>query len=127
MLFVLIWPVLGLLLFAFLPWRIALPFWLIILGLSLLSSWKHMRSQKKMPLVIGKKAMIGDRAVVKQIVEQKVEVDYKGELWQSVSDVPLSPGQEVIILRIEGLVLHVVPASDGAGGTQAAAAKVKKS
>lgn len=80
-----------------------------------------------MPPVIGKKAMIGDRAVVKQIVEQKVEVDYKGELWQSVSDVPLSPGQEVIIVRVEGLVLHVVPASRGPEGIQRIDALVKKS
>jgi membrane protein implicated in regulation of membrane protease activity len=56
---------------------------------------------------------------------QKAEVDYKGELWQSISDEPLSPGQEVIILKIEGLILPVVPASGG--GTQGVGAKMEKS
>jgi membrane protein implicated in regulation of membrane protease activity len=115
---ILTWPLLGLLLFAFLPWWFALPLWLIILGLSVLSSWKNMRSQERMPLVIGAKAMVGDRAVVTQVANQKVEVDYRGELWQAVSDEPLSRGQEVIILRVDRLVLYVMPAPDGAKDAQ---------
>ena len=114
MFFVLIWPLLGLLMFAFLPWQIALPLWLIILGLSLFFSWRNMRSQERVPSVTGRKAMVGGRGVVIEVDGLKVEVDYRGELWQAVSDEPLFPGQEVMIMSIEGLILNVIPDPGGA-------------
>ena len=105
-------PVAALLLFAVLPRRMALPIYLLFLGLSFYLTWRDMRAQRRIPPAVGKKTMIGDRALVVRVANEKVEVDYKGETWKVVSNRPLHPGQEVIIVRVEGLVLHVVPMSE---------------
>ncbi len=99
----------ALLVFAVLPWRIALPLYLLVLVFSLFSAWRDMRAQSRIPPITGKKGMIGDRAVVVRVESEKAEVEYKGETWKAVSDQPLHPGQEVVILRLEGLILHVAP------------------
>jgi membrane protein implicated in regulation of membrane protease activity len=106
----LILPLLGLVLFKFLPWREALPLYVVILIVSFGLFWKIMQAQRRRP-VIGKKAMIGDLAVVVSVKGDEVKVDYWGETWRAVSPQPLHQGQQVIIKGMEGLTLRVAPLS----------------
>ena len=104
----LILPLLGLILFVFLLWQVALPLYMVMLVVSLGIYWKIIQAQRRRP-VIGKRAMIGDRAVVVRIGGDAVEVEYEGEIWRAVSPEPLHQGQQVVIESVEGLVLRVAP------------------
>ena len=107
----LVLPLLGLLLFIFLIWQIALPLYVIILIASLGIYWKIIQAQRRRQ-VTGKKAMIGGQAVVVRVEGSNVEVDYEGEIWRASSPQPLQLGQQVIIEAVEGLALRVSPATD---------------
>ncbi len=100
---------LGWILFLILSWQIALPLYMIAVIISLVIYWKIIQSQRQQP-VIGKRAMIGDQAVVVNLKEGEVEVDYRGEIWRAVSSQPLQAGQKVMIDGVEGLILRVKPA-----------------
>jgi membrane protein implicated in regulation of membrane protease activity len=106
-------PLLALVLFVFLPWQLALPLYLPIAISSLAIARKAMQAQH-LPLVNGKEAMLGDRAVVVAVSGRKADVHYRGETWHALSSQPLHPGQQVIIEAVEGLTLRVIPApTDG--------------
>ena len=107
----LVLPLLGFVLFIFLMWQIALPLYVVILGVSLGVYRKVIRAQRRRP-VTGKRAMIDNRAVVVRAEGGEVEVDYEGEIWRASSPQPLQPGQQVIIEAVEGLTLRVSPATD---------------
>jgi membrane protein implicated in regulation of membrane protease activity len=100
---------LGWILFLFLSWQIALPLYVIGVIISLAIYWKIVLAQRRRP-AIGKRAMIGDQAVVVSLKEGEAEVDYKGEIWRAVSTQPLRVDQSVIIEGVEGLILRVKPA-----------------
>ena len=104
----LILPLLGLILFVFLLWQVALPLYMVMLVVSLAIYWKIIQAQRRRP-VIGKRAMIGDRAVVVRVGGDAVEVEYEGEIWRAVSPEPLHQGQQVVIESVEGLILRVAP------------------
>jgi membrane-bound serine protease (ClpP class) len=102
----LLFVLLGWILFLFLSWQIALPLYVIGIIISLAVYWKIILSQRRRP-IIGKRAMIGDQAVVVDLKEGEAEVDYKGEIWRAVSSQPLQAGQKVMIEGVEGLILRV--------------------
>jgi membrane protein implicated in regulation of membrane protease activity len=104
----LILPLVGLVLFVFLLWQVALPLYAVILGISLGVYWKIIKAQRQRP-AIGRRAMIGGQAVVVKVEEGDIEVDYEGEIWRAVSTEPLHQGQHVIIKGVEGLILRVAP------------------
>jgi membrane-bound serine protease (ClpP class) len=110
----LILPLLGLIFFFFLSWRAALPLYVVLLVSSLGIYWKIIQAQRRRP-TIGKRAMIGDHAVVVRVKGEDVEVDYGGEIWRAVCAQTLQPGQRVMIEALEGLSLRVTPLepSDG--------------
>jgi len=101
-------PLLALILFYLLPWQVALPFYALILVGAIIGYWKALQAQRQPP-VMGRKAMIGDRALVVKAEKGELEVEYKGEIWNAVSPQPLQPGQEVIVEKVEGLTLRVSP------------------
>jgi membrane protein implicated in regulation of membrane protease activity len=101
-------PVLALGLFFWFPWQFALPFYIFILIFSIIAYRKALEAQRQPP-VMGRREMIGERAVVIGAEKGKVEVEYKGEIWSAVSTQPLESGQEVIIEKVEGLMLKVGP------------------
>jgi len=98
----------GWILFLFLSWQIALPLYVIGVIISLTVYWKIILSQRRRP-IIGKRAMIGDQAVVVNLKEGEAEVEYQGEIWRAVSAQPLHRDQQVIIEGVEGLTLKVKP------------------
>jgi len=104
----LVLPLLGLVLFKFLPWRVALPLCLVTVAVSLGGFGKVMQAQRRRP-IIGKRAMIGDQAVVVSVKGDEVWVDYQGETWHAVFPKPLHQGQKVIIEGMEQLTLRIAP------------------
>jgi membrane protein implicated in regulation of membrane protease activity len=80
----LVLPLVGLVLFIFLQWEVALPLYLIIVVGSLAIYWKVIRAQRRRPTT-GKRAMVGGEAVVVRVDGNDVEVDYQGEIWRATS------------------------------------------
>jgi membrane protein implicated in regulation of membrane protease activity len=101
-------PLLALVLFIFLPWPLALLFYLPIAIGSLIGFWKAMQVLRE-PSVTGEGAMIGDQAVVVDVMSGELEVRHKGENWHAVGPQPVHPGQKVIIKGVDGLTLLVAP------------------
>lgn len=101
-------PLVALVLFFILPWRVSLPLYVFLSVGSFLLRRKVTQPQHWRP-VIGKRAMIGDRALVVSVKGNEVEVAYHGEIWQAVSAQPLNPGQQVVINNVKGLILEVAP------------------
>ena len=62
---------------------------------------------RKRKSVCGLSGMLGKVGEVKQWEKNEGKVFVNGELWQAVSDVPLSPGDKVVIQNLEGLTLTV--------------------
>lgn len=63
----------------------------------------------------GMDSMIGTRVIVSTPLQPVGRVDYKGEDWTAVLEDPSSsvdPGTEVLIVGVEGLLLHVQPIVD---------------
>ena len=67
--------------------------------------WSIMERKRKS--VCGMSGMLGKVGEVKQWQNNEGKVFVNGELWQAVSDVPLSPGDKVVIQNVEGLTLTV--------------------
>lgn len=78
-----------------------LSFLLIIIGLALKAR------QKK--VVSGIEAMVGTIAVVQDDFEGQGWVKLGGVLWQAHSPLPLKKGQNIEVVRCEGLTLIVRP------------------
>jgi membrane protein implicated in regulation of membrane protease activity len=95
-------------LFYFSPWRIALPVYTIAAVGSVFIHRKALLPLQQRPLV-GKRPMIGDRAVVMRVKEGEAEVDYQRKIRHAVSLQFLKPRQQVIIEAAEELTLQVVP------------------
>ncbi len=108
----LVLPLVGLVLFIFLPWPAALPLYIVVFAGSLGIYWKILQAQRRRP-TIGKRAMIGGQAMVIRADGDEAEVDYQGVIWRAISPEPLQQGQEVTIEAIDGLSLHVAPSKAG--------------
>ena len=64
---------------------------------------------RKRKSVCGVSSMLGKEAEVKQWQKNEGKVFLKGELWNAVSEVPLLPGDRVVIQNVDGLTLSVIP------------------
>jgi membrane-bound serine protease (ClpP class) len=107
----LVMPLLGLGLFVFLPWPIALPLYLIVDALSLFLCAK-VRQSMHQPVRTGGEAMIGQMVTVAAIAGHGPQVRYHNELWGAVSERRLSLGEQGRIVAIRGLKLVVEPVMD---------------
>ena len=67
---------------------------------------------RKRKSVCGVSGMLGKVGEIKQWKDYEGKVFMKGELWKAVSEVPLVPGDRVIIQNAEGLTLRVNPWKD---------------
>jgi membrane-bound serine protease (ClpP class) len=87
------------------PWGI-----LTVLGGGLLDigeSLVLLRWSKRRRSPVGAEALVGQRAVVSSSTQVRVA----GELWEARSDSALAVGDEVEVVRVEGLTLEVSPRS----------------
>ncbi len=115
-------PLVALILFFILPWKVALLSYLVLSVGSVIVHRKATEPQRLRPIV-GKRAMIGSRAVVVSSKGSAVEVEYQGEIWRAASAEPLTQGQQVIIKGMNGLVLRVAPLPSPADNEQSTGSK----
>ena len=83
-----------------------------LLGLYVVTIIVRIRRQR---VTTGTEGMIGALAVATTPLIPEGRVDYGGENWSAVLDnaaISLDPGTEVRIVSVEGLRLHVAPATD---------------
>ena len=64
---------------------------------------------RKRKSICGVSGMLGKVGVVKQWKKNEGKVFVNGELWKAVSELPLLPGDKVVIQKVEGLTLEVNP------------------
>ena len=64
---------------------------------------------RKRRSVCGLSGMLGKVGEVKQWKKNEGKVFVNGELWQAVSEVPLLPGDRVVIQNVKWLTLGVKP------------------
>lgn len=56
----------------------------------------------------GKEELVGSQAVARTAINPEGQVFFRGERWQAVSESgDIEPGENVVIIKIDGLVLHV--------------------
>lgn len=67
------------------------------------------RKSMKQPVVTGTQGMIGAQAQAIDSFSDKGTVQYGGERWKARTKAPVSAGQSVRIVRVDGLVLWVEP------------------
>jgi membrane-bound serine protease (ClpP class) len=72
------------------------------------TGWLARRSMK-LRVVTGAQGMIGARAEAIQSFSDKGTVQYGGEIWKARTQAPVSAGQSVRILKVDGLLLWVEP------------------
>jgi len=77
---------------------------LVVLAIAFLGA----RSQRR-PVVTGERVMVGQTAEVVENFNEKGQVRYAGELWNAHTATPLRVGQQVRIVKVEGLGLWVEP------------------
>jgi membrane-bound ClpP family serine protease len=57
----------------------------------------------------GREELVGKTAIVKQALEPEGTIFFKGERWTAISEKGrIKPGEEVIITKVDGLILHVI-------------------
>lgn len=100
-------PLLGLGLFFFLPFWMALPAYSLSLGISALVFYRVIED-KKIPAKNGPEGLVDTESVVVKGGEEPV-VRCRNELWGANSSSPLAKGTRVRILRVEGMKLSVLP------------------
>jgi membrane-bound serine protease (ClpP class) len=62
----------------------------------------------------GREELIGKKAVVKVALDPEGTVFFKGERWEAISESGrIEPREEVIITKVDGLLLHVTKADKG--------------
>ena len=77
---------------------------LVVLAIAFLGG----RSQRR-PVVTGERVMVGQTAEVVENFTEKGQVRYAGELWNASTGTPVHVGQQVRIVKVEGLGLWVEP------------------
>jgi len=65
----------------------------------------------------GSEGMVGQRGLAKTNLTPKGKIFIHGELWEGMSEEPVEAGHPIEVTHIEGLTLHVKPASTKQGGT----------
>jgi membrane protein implicated in regulation of membrane protease activity len=99
-------PLLGLGLFALLPWPVALPSYLALVAVSLALYAKVIHGMRQ-PVQTGREAMLGTVATVTRDIASQGQVRYGNELWSAVSEQRLTVGQRARIVGFDGLRLVV--------------------
>lgn len=89
------------------PWLIAIVV-ILVAGFILFALQKVIKAHRQQATT-GREEFAGKTAVVKQALKPEGFVLFDGELWAAMSESgPVNEGEEVIIIRMEGLKLHVL-------------------
>ncbi len=106
-------PVIGLGLFAILPFQLALPTYLVLFAISAVIWWKVSQAMH-IPVQSGFEAMDGKSVRVRSWNGREGRVLYRGELWtaRTRDPDPPRPGATVRIVDTEGLRVWVSATDD---------------
>jgi membrane-bound serine protease (ClpP class) len=91
-------------------WAVIVPVVTLAAGFSLLIVGLGIRAMRQPPLT-GREGMVGLVGVAKTPLAPQGTILVHGELWDAVSEAPLKPGDQVEVVRIDGLKLSVKPLS----------------
>jgi membrane protein implicated in regulation of membrane protease activity len=69
------------------------------------------RWSRRRRAVVGVETLVGRTAVVVRPPAPRGQVKLDGEVWEARGPDDLAPGSEVVVTRVDGLVLEVEPAS----------------
>jgi len=79
----------------------------IVGGVAAFIIYKVVRSHRRQAET-GKEGLVGGTATVRETLKPKGTIKYKGELWTAIIEQgQAKPGEEVIITKSDGLILHV--------------------
>src|SRR3970040_1761303 len=96
----LLFPVAGLVLFAFLPFPVALAVYLPLAGLGTFAGLKVIEAMRQ-PASPGSEGMGGARGVVVTAQGPRGVVRVQGELWNVVASEPLTLGARVTVVELK--------------------------
>lgn len=99
-------PLLGLGLFAVLPWPVALASYLVLAAVSLVLYVKIILGMRQ-PVQTGREAMLGTVVTVTRDIASQGQVRYFNELWSAVSRQQLAAGERARIVGVDGMRLVV--------------------
>lgn len=68
--------------------------------------WSALKARKQ-PASSGVEQMIGQSAIALEDFEQTGHVQFQGERWKAHSSRPVSTGEQMKVVKVEGLILHV--------------------
>lgn len=104
-------PLLGVELFFFYPWQLALPVYLILVAVSAFFDVLMMRSMR-LPVRTGREEMVGSTAAVLNWKGDSGQVMWNGEIWQARGKGSFRDGQTVKIDGLSRLTVHVKSVTD---------------
>jgi membrane-bound serine protease (ClpP class) len=81
----------------------------VVGGLVVVGTGWLARKSMKQPVVSGTQGMIGAQALAVGSFSDKGTVKFGNEIWNARTHAPVSAGQPVRILKVDGLVLWVEP------------------
>lgn len=95
-------------------WTVILPVVILALGFTFFVVRFGVRALRG-PATTGAEGMIGQIGLTKTPLTPRGKISIRGELWDAVSDEPISSGQPIQVTRIEGLTLRVKPTATKQG------------
>jgi membrane-bound serine protease (ClpP class) len=95
---------------------VILPTLLVVTGLCLFGVVMAIRAQGRR-VTSGAEGLVGEVGEARSDLAPRGTVFVHGELWNAVSDAPVRRGQDVRVMRVEGLKLRVTPVSDAGPST----------
>ncbi len=112
-----LFPFVGLVLFMFLPFSTAFILYVPMTLLSVAIGVPAVRALYR-PVLTGAEGMRGKEARVVSSAGRSGTITCDGELWDFRSPTPLSPGERVTVVAVEGLVAIVRPLAAGVVSTR---------
>jgi membrane-bound serine protease (ClpP class) len=94
-------------------WQVLVPTMALVGGFFAVVAGLVYRSRMRRPMT-GDSGLIGETGVVKQALSPTGRVQVHGELWFARSHTPVDVGGQVRVTAVDGLTLHVEPASAAA-------------
>lgn len=116
---ILLLPLVGPVLFFFLPFEQALTYYSLILLFSSLFYWLIWRDMRR-PSTTGAEGMVGGMGRVIQDKKGKVKIFYRGEIWDAYCAEEVSRGEVVRVAGLERMRLIVQKKGDPPGKTSSA-------
>lgn len=84
---------------------------IVVSILSILVGWLVFRAMQLKPAT-GKEGLAGEKGVALTPLNPRGKVSVHGEIWQAVSEEPISEGEMIQVVRVIGMQVHVKRATE---------------